>query len=154
MASGSFQGKHSQITGQILDAFYRVHTKLGYGFTEKVYENSMAIELQKTGLQTEQQKAIDVYYDRESVGTYYADIVVNSVVIVELKAVKQIAVEHEAQTLNYLKASQIEVGLLLNFGPSPSFKRFVLDNQRKGDLSWVQPMIDDQSSKPLTDTLE
>jgi GxxExxY protein len=111
---------------------------LGYGFNEKVYENSLAIELRKAGLHVTQQQEIDVFYDRQLVGNYFADIVVNEVVMLELKAVKHPLEEHEAQLLNYLKATRIEVGLLLNFGPTASVKRFVFDNQRKGSMDWTR----------------
>ena len=116
MSDNKFQGKHSDITDLILNAFYKVHQKLGYGFNEKVYENSLAIELRKLGLQVAQQHEIEVFYDGQPVGTYFADLIVNDVVMLELKAVKQLVDEHEAQLLNYLKATRIEVGLLLNFG--------------------------------------
>jgi GxxExxY protein len=111
---------------------------LGYGFSEKVYQNSLALELTKLGLQIELQKQIVVYYEGQMVGEYYADLVVNGCVIVELKAVRQLLDEHEAQLLNYLKATTIEVGLLLNFGPKAEFKRKVYDNVRKGSLNWTR----------------
>ena len=138
MADSKFQGKHSDITDVILNCFYKVHRKLGYGFNEKVYENSLAIELCKAGLQVAQQAEIEVFYDGDPVGTYFADLIVNEVVMLELKAAKQLADEHEAQLLNYLKATRIEVGLLLNFGPSAELKRKVYDNDQKGSLKWVQ----------------
>lgn len=134
-----FEGKHSETTGKIIDAYYTVYRTLGYGFLEKVYENALALELQKLGLRVETQKLIEVYYGGQLVGEYFADIVVNDVVIVELKAVKTILKQHEAQLLNYLKASIIEVGLLLNFGPEPKFRRRVYDNVRKGTLNWTNP---------------
>ena len=135
----AFKGKHSDLTGKIIGAFFKVHNTLGYGFSEKVYENALALELQKLGLKVEPQKKILVYYDGQMVGEYFADIVVNGVVIVELKAVRQILERHEAQLLNYLKATRVEVGLLLNFGPKAEHKRKVYDNDRKGSLTWTQP---------------
>ncbi len=132
-----FNGKYADVTGKILQTFFAVHSKLGYGFSEKVYQNSLAWELGKLGLQVEQQKQIVVYYDGQAVGEYYADMVVNRCVIVELKAVRQLLDEHEAQLLNYLKATTIEVGLVLNFGPKAEFKRRVYDNARKGTLNWT-----------------
>ena len=132
-----FQGKHSELTEKIIGAFYEVHRKLGYGFSEKVYENSLGITLRKSGLAAEQQREICVYYDGEHVGEYFADIVVNDCIILELKAARQLVEGHEAQLLNYLKATKIEVGLLLNFGPSPEVKRKVFDNDRKGSLEWT-----------------
>jgi len=133
-----FEGKHSDITEKIIQAFFRVYNVLGYGFSEKVYQNSLAIELAKLGLQAEQQKQIEVYYDDYVVGEYFADMVINGCVIIELKAVRQLLGEHEAQLLNYLKATTIEVGLLLNFGPKAEFKRKVYDNARKGSLDWTR----------------
>ena len=138
MSDNRFEGKHSEITDLILNAFYKVHRKLGYGFNEKVYENSLVIELRKLGLQVAQQHEIEVFYDGQPVGIYFADLIVNGVVMLELKAVKQLADEHEAQVLNYLKATRFEVGLLLNFGPTADMKRRVFDNDRKGSMEWVK----------------
>jgi GxxExxY protein len=132
-----FVGKYADVTEKIIGAFFTVYNRLGYGFSEKVYENALVLELQKAGLKVEQQKRITVYYDGQVVGEYAADIVANEVVIIELKAVRQLLKEHEAQLLNYLKATMIEVGLLLNFGPKAEFKRKVYDNERKGSLTWM-----------------
>ncbi len=132
-------GKHADLTGKVIGAFFKVYNRLGYGFNEKVYENALAIELHKAGLKAVKQQEIVVYYDGESVGDYRADIIVNDIVILELKAVRELAEEHEAQLLNYLKATTIEVGLLLNFGPKAEFKRKVYDNARKGSLNWTRP---------------
>ena len=122
---------HGQITEVILKAFYKVYNTLGYGFLEKVYENAMRIELTKMGMKTEQQKNIKVYYESEQVGDYYADLIVSDLVIVELKAAENICEEHEAQLLNYLKATDIEVCLLLNFGKEPKFSRKYFTNDKK-----------------------
>jgi GxxExxY protein len=122
---------HGQITEVILKAFYKVYNTLGYGFLEKVYENAMRIELTKMGIKAEQQKNIKVYYESEQVGDYYADLIVTDLVIVELKAAENICEEHEAQLLNYLKATVIEVGLLLNFGKEPKFSRKYFTNDKK-----------------------
>jgi len=122
---------HSDITGLILRAFFNVYNVLGYGFLEKVYENAMCIELFKLGLQYENQKSIDVFYESQKVGVYFADIIVNQSVIVELKAAENIAYEHECQLINYLKATKIEVGLLLNFGKKPQHKRKIFTNDLK-----------------------
>jgi GxxExxY protein len=140
-----FEGKYANVTEKIIGALFVVYNALGYGFSEKVYENALMLELQKLGLDAEQQKPITVYYDGQAVGEYAADIIVNGVVIVELKAVRQLLKEHEAQLLNYLKATMIEVGLLLNFGPKAMFKRKVYDNDRKGTLVWVNEQDKDQS---------
>lgn len=128
--------KHSETTEKILHAFFKkVYHKLGYGFLEKVYENAMAIELRRAGLKVEQQATIDVYYEGEIVGEYFADLLVNDAVIVELKAARNVSNENEAQLLNYLRATPYEVGLLLNFGPKADFRRKVFDNVRK-TITW------------------
>ncbi len=124
--------KHSDITGQIIRAFYRVYNTLGYGFLEKVYGNSLAIGLRQKGLSVIQQAPIDVYYNGQLVGEYYADLLVEDKVIVELKTVEALADEHYAQLLNYLKATEIQVGLLLNFGPSETkVKRRIFETARQ-----------------------
>lgn len=124
--------KHGKITDAILQVFYkRVYADLGYGFLEKVYENAMVYELRQSGLAAEQQQKIDVYYRGVLVGEYFADLVVNNKVIVELKAALKILPQHEAQLLNYLRATQFEVGLLMNFGPKPTHQRKIFDNTRK-----------------------
>ncbi|MCB9249778.1 MAG: GxxExxY protein [Ignavibacteriales bacterium] len=115
--------KHSTITSKIIEAFYNVYNKLGYGFLEKVYENSMMIELNRLGLKAVKQFPITVHYDEFNVGEYFADIIVENSVIVELKAAENLVVEHEIQLVNYLKATEIEVGLLLNFGKEPQLKK-------------------------------
>ena len=117
--------KYSEITEGVIKAYYRVYNKLGYGFLEKVYEKAMAIECKKFNLECLFQCPIEVFYDGEVVGVYFADMIVNQFVIVEIKAASSITMEHEIQLLNYLKATEIEVGLLLNFGKKPEFKRKV-----------------------------
>ena len=123
--------KYKELTEKIIEIFYRVYNKLGYGFLEKVYENAMMIEFKKDGIHAVPQAAIQVVYEGEVIGEYFADIMVENKVIVEIKAAKSLASENEAQLLNYLKATNIEVGLLLNFGRKPEIKRKVLDNTRK-----------------------
>ena len=130
--------KHTNITELIIKAFYKVYNTLGYGFLEKVYKNALAIELQKLGLEVSPEARILVYYDEKVVGEYFADLLVASVVLVELKAVEKLIAGHEAQLINYLKATPYEVGLLLNFGPKPEVKRKAFDNNRKGSLSWAE----------------
>lgn len=127
----SVKMKHDEITGQIIKAFYTVYNTLGYGFLERVYENSMMIELEKMGLPAIKQKAIKVYYEEQIVGDYFADIIVVGKVIVELKAASTLVEAHENQLLNYLKATDIEVGLLLNFGTKPQISRKIFDNHLK-----------------------
>ncbi len=129
--------KHSDITSKILNAFLKqVYPRLGYGFLEKVYENAMVIALRQRGLRVEQQAKIDVYFEGEIVGEYFADLLVENAVIVELKAAKEIAKEHEAQLLNYLRATPYEVGMLLNFGPKAEFRRKAFDNWNKRTKTW------------------
>jgi len=122
---------HQDITEKIIKAFYNVYNSLGFGFLEKVYENSMLIELQSFNLKCERQKQLDVFYKGKKVGEYFADIIVEDKVIIELKAAETLIPEHEAQLLNYLKATSIEVGLLLNFGKTPQIKREIFQNQFK-----------------------
>ncbi len=123
--------KHAEITDKIIAAFYKVYNTLGYGFLEKVYENAMVIELRRQGLEVTTQAPITVFYDDNVVGEYFADLFVANAAIVELKAAKDLCDEHDAQLLNYLKATPYEVGLLLNFGPQPLFKRKAFENTRK-----------------------
>ena len=131
MNSDNQQSKHKDLTEKIIKIFYKVYNKLGYGFLEKVYENAMVIELNKDGIPVIPQSPIKVLYDDEVIGEYFADLLVAEKVTVEIKAAKNLIVDHEAQLLNYLKATDIEVGLLLNFGPNPQIKRKAFDNQRK-----------------------
>lgn len=123
--------KHAEITELIIKAFYNVYNKLGYGFLEKVYEKALFIECGKLGLNCQLQCPIEVFYDNEVVGVYIADMIVNGTVIVEIKAAAAIIAEHEIQLVNYLKATEIEVGLLLNFGKKPEFKRKVFSSDYK-----------------------
>jgi GxxExxY protein len=123
--------KHKELTEKIIRIFYRVYNKLGYGFLEKIYENAMMIEFGIECISAVAQSPIKVFYKEEVIGEYFADILVDEKVIVEIKATKTLVLEHEAQLLNYLKATDIEVGLLLNFGPKPQIKRKVFDNNRK-----------------------
>jgi GxxExxY protein len=122
---------HEIITKKIIEAYYKVYNTLGYGFLEKVYENALKIELMRMDLKIEQQKNIKVLYDKFEVGDYYADLIINDLVIVELKAAENLCEEHEAQLINYLKATNLEVGLLVNFGKKAEFKRKVFSNDRK-----------------------
>lgn len=125
--------KHEQLTEQIIKDFYTVYRALGYGFLEKVYENSLAIELRKMKLEVVQQGEIKVYYAGVVVGEYYADLLVADAVIVEIKAVRTLLAEHEAQLLNYLKATPYEVGRLLNFGPKPEISARCTTTNARGD---------------------
>jgi GxxExxY protein len=122
---------YKDISDKLLKAFYNVYNTLGYGFLEKVYENSMFVELQKFGLKAEKQKHITVYYDEVQVGEYFADLIIEEIIIVELKAAESLCEEHEIQLINYLKATDIEVGFLINFGKKPEFRRKIFTNDRK-----------------------
>jgi GxxExxY protein len=123
--------KYKPLTEKIIKIFYKVYNNLGYGFLEKVYENAMMLDFKKENIPAVSQYAIKVFYEDEIVGEYFADILVDGKVIVEIKAARNLALENEAQLLNYLKATDKEVGLLLNFGPKPEIKRKVFDNYRK-----------------------
>jgi GxxExxY protein len=117
---------HKEITDIILKGFYNVYNTLGYGFLEKVYENAMVIELTKLGLNVHKQVPINVFYGEQLVGEYYADLVVEKTIIIELKAAENISEAHEFQLINYLKATEMEI--LLNFGKRPEFKRKIFTN--------------------------
>ena len=123
--------KHSEITKKIIQAFYTVYNTLGYGFLEKVYENAMMIELKEIGLQAENQWPIKVIYNKKEIGSYFADIMLEENVIVELKVASVLREDDTSQLLNYLKGTEMEVGLLLNFGKEPEFRRKVFSNNRK-----------------------
>jgi GxxExxY protein len=114
---------YPEVSEQVIKSFYHVYNALGYGFLEKVYENSMRIALRKAGLNVAQQLPIAVPFEGEAVGEYFADLVVGGVILVELKVAQTMAAEHEAQLINYLKATRFRVGLILNFGPKPEFRR-------------------------------
>jgi GxxExxY protein len=122
---------HKDLTDSIIKTFYDVYNELGYGFLEKVYQNSLFLELRSRGFEVEAQKQIKVYYKSKEVGEYYADLIVNDLIILELKAVEYIVEEFEWQLLNYLRGTNKEVGLLLNFGKKPEFKRKIFENSRK-----------------------
>jgi GxxExxY protein len=125
---------HKSITDIILKVYYEVYNELGYGFLEKVYQNAMYFELQSLGYKVEAQKQIKVYFKKQLVGEYYSDLLVEDKVIVELKATELLMNVHIAQIMNYLKGTPIEVGLLLNFGEKPEFKRFIYTNDRKSNI--------------------
>ena len=109
--------KHEELTEKIIGCAYTVYNKMGFGFLESVYEKCLLIELQKAGLKVEAQHAIPVFYDGEQVGNFFADILVEDTIILELKSVRRVVQAHEVQIVNYLTATLKEVGLILNFGP-------------------------------------
>ena len=121
----------NKLTDKVINCFFKVYNTLGYGFLEKVYEKALLIELSKNGLKVERQKPIKVHYDKQVIGDYYADIMVNDIVILELKAVEVLCEQHELQLINYLKATDIEYGLLLNFGKRPEVRRKIFTNNLK-----------------------
>ena len=125
---------HKRITDAVLKIYFDVYNQLGSGFLEKVYQNAMYFELKNKGFKVEAQKQIKVYFRKQLVGEYFADLIVEDKVIVELKATELLMNAHVAQTLNYLKSTEIEVGLLLNFGDEPEFKRMIYTNDRKINL--------------------
>ena len=122
------------LTEKIIGCAYKVHNTLGPGFLERVYENALRIELEKLGLRVKQQEPINVIYDGQIVGEYYADLWVNESVIVELKAVQVLVKEHEVQLVNYLTATGVDAGLLINFGPSVQVRRKFREYKPKGSL--------------------
>jgi len=124
--------KHEELTERIIGIFYRVYNELGYGFLEKVYENALAVEFRREGLEFGQQVSLTVYYKGENVGDYFADFIIEDKVVVEVKALIDFSGNEKGQLLNYLRATGLEVGLVLNFGKEAGIKRKVLDNEFKG----------------------
>ncbi|MBP6181958.1 GxxExxY protein [Flavobacterium sp.] len=122
---------HRNLSDTILKIYFEVYNELGYGFLEKVYQNAMYFELKSQGYKVEAQKQIKVYYKSQLVGDYFADLLIEDSIILELKACERLMDEHKAQLLNYLKATEVEIGLLLNFGTTPEFKRSIYTNDRK-----------------------
>ena len=118
-------------TQLIIKIFYKVYNSRGYGFLEKVCENAMIYELRNNGFLCESQRQIKVFYDGIEVGVYYPDIIVDETIILELKVSEYLLEENEFQLINYLKATEIEIGLLLNFGKIPEIKRKIFTNDRK-----------------------
>src|SRR6476646_6892545 len=123
--------KHSALTELIIGTFYGVYNELGYGFLESVYRISLQLALLAQGVEVEQEVPVAVYFRGKNVGDFRADLVVNRVVLLELKTADAIAAAHEAQVINYLRATALELGLILNFGPKPQARRLLLDNVRK-----------------------
>ena len=126
---------HKELSAEIIRCFYKVYNTLGFGFLEKVYENALRIELMKSGLRVDKQMPVTVFYDEQIVGEYFADLVVDRKIILELKAAESLCEEHELQLINYLKATDYEIGLLLNFGKKPEIRRKIFTNVLKSDES-------------------
>ena len=131
MSDGTVGLKHEELTEKIIGVFYDVYNELGYGFLESVYEESLVIALGEEGLCVERQLAIPVWFRGREVGRFRGDVVVEGSILLELKSTRILESAHEAQLLHYLKSTEIEVGLLLNFGSRPRFRRLLFDNQRK-----------------------
>lgn len=129
---------HKNLTDSIIKSFYKVYNTLGYGFLENVYLNSIFNELSSQGFRCEKQLPICVHYNGSIVGNYFADLIINDLVIIELKAAEGLREEHECQLVNYLRATDIEVGLLLNFGKEPEFRRKIFTNDKKKPCKSVQ----------------
>jgi GxxExxY protein len=125
------QLKEAELTGAIIRAFYAVYDALGYGFLESVYCAALAIELRKKGVAFRQQAPVDVYYDGERVGHFRSDVIVTDKVLVEVKSTKALDESDQRQVLNYLRATNLEIGMLLHFGPNPQFQRLLFTNDRK-----------------------
>ncbi len=127
---------HEDMTSQIIGAYYTVYNTLGHGFLEKVYENALRREIADQNLEVEQQKNIPVFYGNCKVGNYFADLLVERKIILEIKSAEALREEHELQLINYLKSTTIEIGLLLNFGRKPEIRRKIFTNDRKKGI-WV-----------------
>lgn len=123
--------KHKELTETIIGVFFEVYNELGHGFLESVYENAFEAALTSKGLDVRRQIEVPVWFRGCKVGDFVADVLVERSVLLELKAVRTLDSSHEAQLLNYLRATEIEVGLLFNFGIKPEFKRLAYDNSRK-----------------------
>jgi GxxExxY protein len=126
-----FNLKHADLTDKIIGVFYDVYNELGYGFLESVYEESLVIALREVGLAVDRQVPVPVWFRHEKVGEFRADVLVEMAVLLELKCARTLESAREAQLLHYLKSTQIEIGLLLNFGTKPQFRRLLFDNERK-----------------------
>lgn len=122
---------HGELTDKIIGVFYAVYNELGSGFLESVYKSAMLLALAEAGLCAEAERPIPVMFRGQNVGNFFADILIENRVILELKTVNGINAAHESQLLNYLRATDIEVGLILNFGSKPQFKRLRMDNHLK-----------------------
>lgn len=131
MNSAAGDLKHSELTDKIIGVFYDVYNELGHGFLESTYAEAMVIALAESGLTAVREVPVPVWFHARKVGQYFADIVVDNAVLLELKAARTLESAHEAQLLHYLRATEIEVGLLMNFGIRPQFRRLLFDNNRK-----------------------
>jgi GxxExxY protein len=138
MRANDDQLKHGDISFSIIRAFYDVYNELGFGFLEAVYCEAMTLELRSKGHLVDQERSVEVYFRGVSVGSYRTDLVVDNKVIVELKCARALDSAHEAQLLNYLKATEFEIGLLLNFGHKPQFNRLIFDALKRDPCKSVK----------------
>ena len=143
--------KHKDITDKIIRVFYEVYNELGHGFLESVYERSLEIALNSLGLKVCRQIQVPVWFRGKPVGDFTADMLIEGCVLLELKAARALDSSHQAQLLNYLRATEIEVGLLLNFGLKPEFKRLIFDNPRKAirgnpRITMANLLVDDRDT--------
>jgi len=129
--SNNSQLKHSDLTELIIGVFYDVYNELGFGFLESVYRKSLHLALREKGLEVQAEVAVPVFFRGINVGDFRADLVVNDCILLELKTAETIVIAHEAQVLNYLRATALEIGLILNFGPKAQVRRLLFDNDRK-----------------------
>jgi GxxExxY protein len=134
---GPIIAKHQEVTDRVIGVFYDVYNELGYGFLESVYREAMRLALTQAGLRVGVEVPINVAFRGAVIGVFRADLIVNDVVLLELKTCEGLGQQHEAQTMNYLRATNIEVALLMNFGPEPKFRRILLDNEKKRSVSSV-----------------
>ena len=123
--------KHVALTETIIGVFYDVYNELGFGFLESVYRNALRLALLAKGLAVEQEAPVSVFFRGQNVGDFRADLIVEGVILLELKTAEMIVAAHESQVLNYLRSTALEVGLILNFRPRPQVRRLLLDNERK-----------------------
>jgi GxxExxY protein len=123
--------KHSDLTDKVIGVFYDVYNELGHGFLESTYAEALAVALEQSKLSTAREVPVTVWFRGRKVGQYYADLIVEGVILLELKAARTLDSAHEAQLLHYLRATDVEVGLLLNFGLRAQFRRLLFDNERK-----------------------
>lgn len=130
--------KHSELTDSVIGTFYDVYNELGFGFLESVYRNALRLALLEKGLPVDEEVAVSVFFRGKNVGDFRADLVVMRVLLLELKTAERIVAAHEAQVLNYLRSTSLELGLILNFGPRPQVRRLVLENSRKHLLARAQ----------------
>jgi GxxExxY protein len=130
--------KQEELTERIIKVFYSVYNELGHGFLESVYEEAMAVCFRENGIRFSRQHAVPVWFHGQKIGEFRADFIVENAVLLELKALESLNAMHHAQLVNYLNATEFEVGLLLNFGPKPEISRRMLDNNRKKGLAQIK----------------